>query len=268
MTAGVASARLGLSPTVSGEVVTVQEDAAPFFIGPHRFDADDGTRPVLDRRYALVPEPDERVLAQHRLGVAGQLLGPTETVYAWRLSAPAVVTVTDRRLAYVCPDAELSVVPGRDGRAHARHRRPVGLSRLVSGQIRWQWPSRLELADGPDGDLELRVVCDALRTIRQPTLALAGPDALILALARQVRRAVSAFRLVHPELVELCPPERDTLLIRVGGAPGPARGAVTLPGSLPVEFLSRDDYYRPARDAFPAWPRQASPARDRPGSAC
>ncbi|MFU8851945.1 hypothetical protein ACNAW0_13310 [Micromonospora sp. SL1-18] len=246
----------------------MQEDAAPFFIGPHRFDADDATRPVLDRRYALVPEPGERVLAQHRLGVAGQLLGPTESVRAWELSAPAEVTVTDRRLAYACPDAELSLVPGRDGRTHARHRRPVRLSRLVSGQIRWQWPSRLELADGPDGDLELRVVCDALRTIRQPTLALAGADALIIALARQVRRAVAAFRLVRPELVDLSPPERDTLLIRVGGTPGPARGAVTLPGSLPVEFLSRDDYYRPARDVIPARPRQAFPAQGRPGSAC
>ncbi len=246
----------------------MQEDAAPFFIGPHRFDADDGARPMLDRRYALVPEPGERVLAQHRLGVAGQLLGPTESVCAWQLSAPATVTVTDRRLAYVCPDAELSLVPGRDGRGHARHRRPVRLSRLVSGQIRWQWPSRLELTDGPDGDLELRVVCDALRTIRQPTLALAGPDTLINPLARQVRRAVAAFRLVHPELVELSPPERDTLLIRAGTPTEPAQGVVTLPGSLPVEFLSRDDYYRPAQDAFPAWPRQAWPARDRPGSAC
>ncbi|MEU3456407.1 hypothetical protein ABZ671_22835 [Micromonospora sp. NPDC006766] len=246
----------------------MQEDSAPFFIGPHRFDADDRARPVLDRRYALVPEVGERVLAQHRLGVAGQLLGPTESVCAWKLSAPATVTVTDRRLAYVCPDAELSLVPGRDGRTHARHRRPVRLSRLVSGQIRWQWPSRMELADGPDGDLELRVVCDALRTIRQPTLALAGSDALIVTLARQVRRAVAAFRLVHPELVELSPPERDTLLIRAGAAPGPARGAVTLPGSLPVEFLSRDDYYRPVRDAAPAWPRLAFPAQDRPGSAC
>ncbi|MEU2614660.1 hypothetical protein ABZ570_24220 [Micromonospora sp. NPDC007271] len=227
----------------------MQKDAAPFFIGPHRFDADDAARPALDRRHALVPEPGERVLAQHRLGVAGQLLGPTENVRAWELPAPATVTVTDRRLAYVCPDAELSVVPGRDDRTAARHRRPVRLSRLVSGQIRWQWPSRLELADGPDGDLELRVVCDALRTIRQPALALAGPDALIITLARQVRRAVAAFRLVRPELVELSPPERDTLLFRVGGAPGPARGAVTLPGSLPVEFLSRDDYYRPARSA-------------------
>ncbi|SBT50039.1 hypothetical protein GA0070621_3632 [Micromonospora narathiwatensis] len=268
MTPGGGWARLGIPETVSREVVTVQEDAAPFFIGPHRFDADDPARPVLDRRYALIPEPGERVLGQHRLGVTGQLLGPTESVRAWELSAPAAVTVTDRRLAYVCPDAELSVVPARDGRAYPRHRRPVRLSRLVSGQIRWQWPSRLELADGSDGGGELRVVCDALRTIRQPSLALAGPDPLIVALARQIRRAVAAFRLVHPELVELSPPERDTLLVRVGGAPGPARGAVTLPGSLPVEFLSRDDYYRPARDAVPAWPRLASPARNRPGSAC
>ncbi|MFU8873510.1 hypothetical protein [Micromonospora sp. SL4-19] len=247
----------------------MQENAAPFFIGPHRFDAgDEAARPVLDRRYAPIPEPGERVLGQHQLRVAGYLLGPTESVRAWGLPAPATVTVTDRRLAYVCTGAELSLVPGRDGRTDARHRRPVRLSRLVSGQIRWQWPSRLELAESPDDGVELRVVCDALRTIRQPALALAGPDALVIALARQVRRAVAAFRLVHPELVELSPPERDALVTRAGGAPGPIRGAVTLPGSLPVEFLSRDDYYRPAVDGTATWPRPASPARDRPGSAC
>ncbi|MFJ8581315.1 hypothetical protein [Micromonospora sp. NPDC093277] len=246
----------------------MQEDAAPFFIGPHRFDADDPARPLLDRGYALVPEPGEQVLGQHRLEVSGQLLGPSETARAWRLAAPAEVTVTDRRLAYVCLDSELSLVSGRDGRTYARHRRPVRLSRLVSGQIRWQWPSRLELVDGPEVGGELRVVCDALRTIRQPALALAGPDLEIVALARQISRAVAEFRLVHPEMVELSPPERDTLLFRFGGAPGPARGSVTLPGSLPVEFLSRDDYYRPAADAVAAWGRQALPARGRPGSAC
>ncbi|TYC23876.1 MULTISPECIES: hypothetical protein [unclassified Micromonospora] len=245
----------------------MQEDAAPFFIGPHRFDADaDATRPALDRRYALVPEPGEQLLGQHRLRIAGHLLGPTENVPAWRLPEPATVTVTDRRLAYVCTGSELALVSGRDGRTDPRHRRPLRLSRLVSGQIRWQWPSRLELVDGPDDEVELLVVCDALRTIRQPALALAGPDALLVALARQVRRAVAAFRLVHPELVDLSPPERDTLLARVGGAPGPARGSLTLPGSLPVEFLSREDYYRPAATEAAGWPRSAS--HGRPGSAC
>lgn len=247
----------------------MQEDAAPFFIGPHRFDADDdATRPVLDRRYALLPEPGEQVLGQHRIRVTGHLMGPTESDRAWSLPGPATVTVTDRRLAYVCTGSELSLVSGRDGRTGARHRRPARLSRLVSGQIRWQWPSRLELVDGPDGEVELLVVCDALRTIRQPALALGGPAPLVTALARQVRRSVAAFRLVHPELVDLSPPERDTLLLRVGTVPGPARGAVTLPGSLPVEFLSRDDYYRPSREETAGWPHQAAPARDRPGSAC
>ncbi|MEU1685788.1 hypothetical protein [Micromonospora sp. NPDC005707] len=247
----------------------MQEDAAPFFIGPHRFDADDDpTHPLLDRRYALLPEPGERRLGQHRLLVAGHLLGPTDDLRSWALPTPATVTVTDRRLAYVCTGSELSLVSGRDGRTDARHRRPVRLSRLVSGQIRWQWPSRLELAESPDGTGELRVVCDALRTIRQPALALAGPVDLVAALTRQVRRSVAAFRLARPELVDLSPPERDTLAVRVSPTPGPTRGAVTLPGSLPVEFLSREDYYRPAVAEPPAWPRQDVPARDRPGSAC
>ncbi|WP_089158323.1 hypothetical protein [Micromonospora sp. NBS 11-29] len=244
------------------------EDAAPFFIGPHRFDADDDpTRPLLDRRHSLVPEPGERPLDQHRLPVAGHLLGPTEDVRCWALPAPAQITVTDRRLAYVCTGSELSLVSGPDGPADARYRRPARMSRLVSGQIRWQWPSRLELTEHGD-TAELRVVCDALRTIRQPALSFTGPVAPVTALARQVRRAVAGFRLTHPELVDLSPPERDVLALRVSASPGPTRGVVTLPGSLPVEFLSRDDYYRrPVTETSP-WPRLDFPARDQPGSAC
>ncbi|WP_308194964.1 hypothetical protein [Micromonospora sp. R77] len=247
----------------------MQEDVSPFFIGPHRFDAHDDTdRPVLDRRYALVPEPGEQVLGQHLLRVSGDLLGPTDSTRRWTLPAPATVTVTDRRLAYVCTGSELSLVPGRDSPADARHRRPARLSRLVSGQVRWQWPSRLELrADAPAGTAELLVVCDALRTIRQPALALAGPAALVADLAGRVRHAVATFRLVHPELVDLSPPERTALVARVGPRYLPGPGPVTLPGSLPVEFLSRDDYYRPEADEPPAWPREVT-RRDRPGSAC
>jgi len=247
----------------------VPEDAAPFFVGPHRFDADaDPTRPVLDRRYALVPEPGERILGHQLLRVAGHLLGPTEDVRCWALPAPATITVTDRRLAYVCSGSELSVVPGQDSRTGARHRRPVRLSRLVSGQIRWQWPSRLELVDHGDGTAELRVVCDALRTIRQPALALTGPVGPVAGLARQVRRAVAGYRLANPDLVDLSPPERDVLATRVAASPGPMLGTVTLPGSLPVEFLSRDDYYRPPVAEASPWALSDVPARDQPGSAC
>ncbi|GAA4573573.1 hypothetical protein GCM10023176_38840 [Micromonospora coerulea] len=258
----------------------MQEDAAPFFVGPHRFDGDDdAARPELDRRHALVPAPGEQVLGVHRLRVAGHLLGPTGGARSWTLPAAATVTVTDRRVGYVCGGAELTLVSGRDESAGARHRRPVRPSRLVSGQIRWQWPSRLELRnDDPDGDAELLVVCDALRTIRQPALALGGPVPLVAALARQVRRSVAAFRLVHPELVDLSPPERTELATRVGAAPFPAAGRVTLPGSLPVEFLSREDYYRPHAEptplpeSTPLRPRQSLPTSPalphRPGSAC
>ncbi|MGC1212473.1 MAG: hypothetical protein WA890_14530 [Micromonospora sp.] len=249
----------------------MQEDTSPFFIGPHRFDADDADRPVLDHRYALVPEPGEQVLGEHRLRVAGHLLGPTEQVRAWTLPVPATVNVTDRRVAYVCTGSPLALVPGPDDRAAARHRRPVRLPRLVTGEVRWQWPSRLELlADGPDGVADLLVVCDALRTIRQPALALGGPAPLVAELARQVRRAAATFRLVHPELVDLSPPERDELVGRVGGAPFPDHGRVTLPGALPVEFRSRDDYY--CRRVEPAPPRPAVPfpaaVPRHPDSAC
>ncbi|SCF08247.1 hypothetical protein [Micromonospora mirobrigensis] len=251
------------------------ENSSPFFIGPHRFDAAQNTPgPLLDRRYTLVPEPGEQVIAQHRLQVSGYLLGPTVTSRQWTLPATATVTVTDRRVTYVCTGSELALVSGRDGPAGARHRRPARLSRLVSGEVRWQWPSRLELLpDGgdPDGTVELLVVCDALRTIRQPALALGGPAAVVGALGGQVRRAAATFRLVHPELVDLSPPERDELTTRLTAAP--CTGRVTLPGALPVEFLSRDDYYRPYADPEPTWPLRTATGsggrpRGRPGSAC
>ncbi|MEH0842848.1 hypothetical protein V6U81_10710 [Micromonospora sp. CPCC 205711] len=226
----------------------MREDASPFFIAPHRFDApDDELRPVLDRSHELVPEPGERVLGRLRVPVAGCLLSLTGARRHWALPVPATVTVTDRRLAYACTGGELSVVAGRGDRTYARHRRAVRLPRLVSGQVRWQWPSRLELsADAPaeEGDAELLIVCDALRTIQQPTLALAGPAGTITELARLVRRSVAWFRLAHPELVELAPPERDVLIRRTNAAPLSGEARVTLPGSLPVEFLSREDYYR------------------------
>ncbi|MFJ6198655.1 hypothetical protein [Micromonospora sp. NPDC092111] len=230
----------------------MREDMSPFFIAPHRFDApEDEFRPVLDRRYELVPEPGERLLDRVPASVAGCLLSPTGARQHWVLPAPATVTVTDRRLAYVSVAGELSLVAGRGDRTHARHRPGVRLPRLVSGQIRWQWPSRLELrtADvaspqGVEPGAELLVVCDALRTIQQPTLALGGPVGPMSELARLVRQTVASFRVIHPELVELAPPERDVLIRRATAAPLTGEARVTLPGSLPVEFLSRDDYYR------------------------
>ncbi|RIV36619.1 hypothetical protein [Micromonospora radicis] len=218
----------------------MHDDASPFFIAPHRFDAveDDGG-PVLDRRHELVPESGERTLGRHRLDVAGYLLGPTEARHRWALPAAVTLTVTDHRLAYVGTGSQLALVG-------ARHRRNSRTSALVSGQIRWQWPSRLELSPATEGGpARLLVVCDALRTIQQPALALLGPAGQIEQLAQEIRRAVATFRLTRPELVDLSPPERDALSRLALVAPGPGPGRVVLPGSLPVEFHSRDDYYRP-----------------------
>ncbi|MEV4714461.1 hypothetical protein [Micromonospora sp. NPDC049374] len=218
----------------------MHDDVSPFFIAPHRFDAaDDGTGPVLDRRHDLVPEGGEQVLDRHRADVAGYLLGPSDAYRAWALPAPVAVTVTDRRMAYVGGGTQLALVgAGRRGAAR--------LPGLVSGQIRWQWPSRLELLPAAGGNpATLLVVCDALRTIRQPALALVGPDDRIGALARQLRHAVATFRLVRPELVDLSPPERDALARLTRTASPCGAGRVLLPGALPVEFHSRDDYYRP-----------------------
>ncbi|WP_434741411.1 hypothetical protein [Micromonospora sp. SH-82] len=249
------------------------EDAYPFFVGPHRFDAyGEVEGPVLDRRYELVPDFGERILGRYRLWLAGHLLGPSEGRRQWSLPSIATVTVTDRRLVHVCAGVTLTVVQP-DG----RHRRPIGRPRLVTGQIRWQWPSRLELADvAPGWEDELFVVCDALRTIRQPALALRGPTREVSELARQVQRAVATFRLNRPELVELAPPERDELLR--GLVPqtfGPGR-RVRLAGALPVEFLSRDDYYHPGARPEPVRPVAVVgtaqtvelPQPGRPGSAC
>ncbi|MFI9641028.1 hypothetical protein ACIG87_13325 [Micromonospora sp. NPDC051925] len=235
----------------------MREDMSPFFIAPHRFDApEDDVAPVLDRHHELVPEPGERVLGKYLTSVAGCLLSPTGTRRHWVLPAPASVTVTDRRLAYVCLAGDLALVAGKIDSTGVRHRRAVRLPRLVSGQIRWQWPSRLELRStaplaatrGTGPEAELLVVCDALRTIQQPTLALGGPVGPVTELARLIRRTVACFRVNRPELVELAPPERDVLIRRATAAPLTGEARVTLPGSLPVEFLSRDDYYRvPAR---------------------
>ncbi|GIJ80697.1 hypothetical protein SAMN05443287_10336 [Micromonospora phaseoli] len=218
----------------------MHDDASPFFISPHRFDAvDDDAGPVLDRRHELVPEGGERVLGRYRVDVAGHLLSPSETRRAWALPAPVTVTVTDHRVTYVGPGSQLALVG-------AGNRRGSRMPGLVSGQIRWQWPSRLEVRAATESrPARLLVVCDALRTIQQPALALIGPAAQIDDLARQVRHAVATFRLVRPELVDLSPPERDALarLARVAPLAGAAR--VLLPGSLPIEFHSRDDYYRP-----------------------
>ncbi|MFF5175077.1 hypothetical protein ACFY3U_20900 [Micromonospora sp. NPDC000089] len=234
----------------------MRQDTSPFFIAPHRFDdPEDEGRPLLDQRHELVPEPEEQVLGRFRTALAGCLLSPTGARRHWALPEPAAVTVTDRRLTYACPGAELTLVTGPG----ARHRRPARLSRLVSGQIRWQWPSRLELSralapdtvGGPhrEPDAELLIVCDALRTIQQPTLALGGPASTLTELARLVRRSVARFRLDRPELVELAPSEREVLVRRATGAPLTGEARVTLPGSLPVEFLSREDYYRTAEAA-------------------
>ncbi|WP_341721383.1 hypothetical protein QQG74_25840 [Micromonospora sp. FIMYZ51] len=218
----------------------MHDDASPFFITPHRFDVeDDGTGPLFDRRHELVPENGEQVLGRHRLEVAGYLLGPTETWLRWTLPAPVTLTVTDRRMVYIGTGSQLALVD-------AGHRRGRRMPALVSGQIRWQWPSRLESVPATEQTpARLLVVCDALRTIQQPALALIGPGTQITELGQRIRRAVATFRLTRPELVDLSPPERDALsrLARVAPRPGQAR--VVLPGSLPVEFHSRDDYYRP-----------------------
>ncbi|WP_433387149.1 hypothetical protein [Micromonospora sp. KLBMP9576] len=234
----------------------MHDDASPFFISPHRFDADDDVAPALDRRNEFVVEAGEHVLAQRRLLASGHLLGPTEARRQWTLPEPVTVTVTDRRIAYVGGGPQLCLVGASEG---ARHRRGVRLPGLVTGQIRWQWPSRLELlTTGPAEPARLLVVCDALRTIQQPALGFCGAVEEILELTRRVRRAVATFRLTHPELVELSPPERDVLAVRASPAPGAGANRITLPGSLPVEFRSRDDYYR--RGSFDRWPGPAAGA--------
>ncbi|MFG2064192.1 hypothetical protein ACGFIK_22550 [Micromonospora sp. NPDC048871] len=220
----------------------MHDDASPFFVAPHRFDATDDTSPTLDRRHELVPAQDEWVLARHQVKVAGHLLGPTEARRTWALPEAVTVTVTDHRLVYVGSTPRMAVVGARPRR---------GASTLISGQIRWQWPSRLELSStGAGSAARLLVVCDALRTIQQPALALIGPGPQIERLSQEIRRAVATFRLTRPELVDLSPPERDALSRHALVSPHPGQPRVILPGSLPVEFRSRDDYYRP-RSTYP-----------------
>jgi len=235
-------------------------NAAPFFIKPYRFDdpAADETSPVLDRHRAVLLEPGEEVLWRGRVGVTGYLVGPRgdQAERRWTLPRLADVTVTDRRLAYVCDDWDLAGVGSARHRSVAvpgprPRRRPAlgGGTRVATGQILWQWPCRLQLppAPGPQGVL---IVCDSMRANRRPALALGGGRDLALT----IRRAVARFRLTHPEVVELTPRDRDALALRAGSAQlldeltDPVRGCV-LPGGLPVEFVNRDDYYHPAAPA-------------------
>ncbi|MGX7676633.1 hypothetical protein [Plantactinospora sp. DSM 117369] len=272
------------------------ENASPFFIRPHRFDdpdQDDTYFPRLDWHRRLVLDTDERVLWRDRVEVAGYLLnpgvGPDEL--AWSLPRPAEVTVTDRRLTYVCVDCHIGPAPGLQ--ADPRHRRRTGpvSSRVVTGQIRWQWPAGLRILSagtGLDADPDatgerLLVVCDAVRATGRPALALSGgpldSPQRVRRLATVIRRAVARFRLANPAMVELAPPEWDALLTRAGLAlhadalADPRRG-VDLPGSLPVEFAHRDDYYRrslrrrnaptPSRSSAPPTGNSSTPGAGSP----
>ncbi|MEV4618604.1 hypothetical protein AB0J74_07850 [Asanoa sp. NPDC049573] len=237
--------------------------AAPFFIQPYRFDDPnpDDTGPTLDRHRAIVLDPGEEVLWRGRVNVTGYLTGQPggQPERRWTLPRCADVTVTDRRLAYVCDDWDLARVGGPRHRsvsaigAPRPRRRPAlgGGTRVATGQILWQWPWRLHLlpAPGPQGVL---IVCDSMRSNRRPALMLSGgvaADGRELALT--IRRTISRFRLTNPDIVELSPRDRDALHLRAGSAllldelTDPQRG-VALPGGLPVEFVNRDDYYHPA----------------------
>jgi hypothetical protein len=243
--------------------------AAPFFIQPYRFDdpyaGDDSASPLLDRDRAVVIESDEQILWRGQVNLAGYLIGnrSVQAERRWTLPRCADVVVTDRRLAYVCDDWDLVRVGATRPVGVRPGRRPAlgAGNRIATGQVLWQWPVRLHLmpAPGPQGVL---VVCDSMRETRRPALALAGgaagraDDARRLAVL--IRRAVARFRLANPDVVELSPRERDALKARSGRAlyldelADPLRG-VGLPGGLPVEFMSRDDYYHPTPE-----PRTAS----------
>ncbi|WP_329103084.1 hypothetical protein OG792_25700 [Micromonospora sp. NBC_01699] len=279
----------------------MSDDASPYFVRPHRFDPDDQDDrgyPQLDRHHRVLLDAGEQTLWRGRVEVAGYLLGPSlgNGTLHWSLLRPADVTVTDRRLAFVCEnwDFEQVTPPGEAHTGRPRHRRRpehVG-SRTVTGQIRWQWPGRLHLlpagtdtGNGPASHRSsgghqqaqqqsnqqaqqgsqperLLLVCDSLRTIRQPGLALGAGDLGAPGAAREllhlVRRSIARFRLGHPGTPELSAAERQTLTVRAGAGPfaeelaDPRRG-ITLPGGLVVEFTHRDDYHRrSARGSFSA----------------
>ena len=247
----------------------MSDDASPYFIRPHRFDQpdqDDRRYPQLDRHRRVVLDPGERTLWRGRTDVAGYLLGPSlgNGSLHWSLLRPADLTVTDRRLAFVCEDWDIEEV-GPAGQAHTgrpRHRhRPERIgSRIVTGQLRWQWPGRLHLLPAgagsnnrPGRPEQVLLVCDSLRTIRQPSLALGAgdlcPPGATGELIHLVRRAIAQFRLAHPGTPEMSRQERETLSVRAGAGlfaaelADPRRG-VNLPGALVVEFTHRDDLHR------------------------
>jgi hypothetical protein len=275
----------------------MSNDAAPFFVRPHRFDQsqqDDLGYPQLDRRHQVVLDAGEQALWRGRVEVAGYLLGPSlgDGALHWSLLRPADVTVTNRRLAFVCEDWEMAEVGtarhSASGRAPHRRRSLRIDSQGVTGQIRWQWPSRLHLLPAAAGQdhqpghpEQVLLVCDSMRTIRQPGLALAdgdlGPHGAARELTHLSRRAIARFRLADPGTPDLSPPERDTLSVRAGTGlwvdelADPRRG-VDLPGAMVVEFIHRDDHHRRATRNSPSGRApQAGPAglwrSGQPGSA-
>ncbi|MFI6762586.1 hypothetical protein ACIBF5_25980 [Micromonospora sp. NPDC050417] len=253
----------------------MSDDASPYFVRPHRFDhddQDDRAFPQLDREHRVVLDPGEGALWRGRVEVAGYLLGPTlgNGALHWSLLRPAELTITDRRLAFVCEEWGFEEVSdGRTAPGRPRHlRRDNATNRIITGQIRWQWPGRLNLmpAEPATGSRAARparvlLVCDSLRTIRQPALSFGGGEVEqgggAAELIHLVRRAVAQFRLAHPGTPEMSPQERETLSVRAGvgrSSEGLAdlRGVV-LPGAMVVEFTHRDDYHRrPTRSSFSA----------------
>nr|MDT0658560.1 hypothetical protein [Micromonospora sp. DSM 115978] len=129
------------------------DDASPFFIRPHRFDdpdPDDGAFPLLDGHHRILLDEGERILWSGRLNLAGYLVGPAATrELRWRLPSPARAMVTDRRLAFVCTDwtsgGQSPAVRNIHGGPKHRFRSDRVQTRLATGQLRWQWPSRLHL---------------------------------------------------------------------------------------------------------------------------
>ncbi len=220
---------------------------APFFRCLRAPDelCDDRLHPVPDPRGTIRTEPGEQVLWRGRVRLAEHVYTEAMDGYrvSWELPGLADVTVTDRRLGYVCrnwrgtaerhsPIAH-AVRWGRAAMDRARsavhQHRPV-----VVGQVRYEWPHRLYVLPARDGipgtppgrlarGSRVLVVCAAYRTEGRPTLLLCEGDVGAVPgadrLANILRTAILRFRLRRAQELGLFPAD-------VAGL----RAALTAPG--------------------------------------
>jgi hypothetical protein len=209
--------------------------------------ADDRYHPTLKPDGAVLLAPDEQVLWQGRAGVSEYRYseGMDRHDVRWTLPTPADILVTDRRLAYTCRKWDIGTTEPAVTLRHmvdraraARRRRGI----VATGQVRWQWPSRLYVKRGI-----LLIVLGAYRMKGLPALVLSGCQADPQQVANTIRAAVARYRLARTGALAIEAAEANALRERIA-APVFSTGlsqASNLPGPLLFGYLTAEEYQQP-----------------------